>query len=286
VGKDPEEVPDADPKFEKVKELQEQWQVKPGQIWQVGEGRLMCGSAMEEAQVDQLLDGELIDLIVTSPPYNQKLNKMKADDKQIGSKNFIHKMSVAYFDALPEEEYQAQQIQLCNMLLKKCKPLASFFYNHKIRYRDRVILSPMEWLKSIQWNIRQEIIWSRKCATTISDGMFMLTDERIYWLSQKDFYFDNQPEIKSWSTVWEIAPRPECDYASAPYPNELPKRCILACSKPGELVFDPYMGSGTTLIVADGLKRKCYGMEINPAYCAVILDRFAEATGKKPYLIE
>ena len=97
-----------------------------------------------------------IDMGVTSPPYNKQENK----------KGWLVK-NVKYdtaCDSLPENVYQAQQIQILNELYRTIKPGGSFFYNHKIRWERGELLHPMSWLSQIDWTIRQEIIWDRNLA--------------------------------------------------------------------------------------------------------------------------
>ena len=72
---------------------------------------------------------------------------------------------------------------------------------------------------------------------------------------------------------------------SAAFPVGLPSFFIKAFTDESDTVFDPFIGSGSTLIAAEQLGRKCYGMEISPAYCAVVLQRFKDATGKVPTLV-
>jgi DNA modification methylase len=101
-----------------------------------------------------------------------------------------------------------------------------------------------------------------------------------------DFYFDDSTEHKTWSSVWQInshKDREESMHGCA-FPMELASRPIRACSKIGDVILEPYCGSGTTLIAAEQLGRKCYGMEISPVYCDVIVARWEKFTGLKAVL--
>ncbi|HIO66051.1 MAG TPA: site-specific DNA-methyltransferase, partial [Planctomycetes bacterium] len=83
------------------------------------------------------------------------------------------------------------------------------------------------------------------------------------------------------TTVWEY-PKPQTSKEHPTMkPTPLTERCIKNSSKRGWLVYDPFLGSGTTLIAADNLGRKCYGMEIDPGYCDVIVERWENLTGGK-----
>lgn len=260
--------------------------VSTDDVWVLGDHRLVCGSSVELGTLGLLMGPEKARLVVTSPPYNQKLDSFKPSGMQKEAPNWINRMASSYSDSLPEPEYQDEQVQVLNNLATIMTDDGSVFYNHKIRYREKRVLTPYEWLTraDVPFAIRQEIIWQRKVSITLNARMFMPCDERIYWLTKGEkFLFNDTPEIKAFSSVWHIHPRVEKS-VSAPFPLELPSRCIQACSARGDIVVDPYGGSGTTLMACEELGRRGYLSEINPAYCDVIIARWEEATGRTAYL--
>lgn len=176
------ETKDAEAQIDKAEELNKTWQVKAGDLWQIGEHRLLCGDSTKREDVERLMNGEKAILCVTSPPYNQKLETFKPSGMQKESPNFVNRMANSYFDSMPEDEYQSQQIGLLNLLAEFLTDNGSIFYNHKIRYREKKILSPHEWLSVCNLDIRQEIIWNRSSSITMNARMFFPVDERIYWL--------------------------------------------------------------------------------------------------------
>ena len=98
----------------------------------------------------------VVDCGVTSPPYNkQEKNKGWLVNKVVYSK---------YKDALPEDEYQGNQVDVLNELYRAIKPGGSFFYNHKIRWVEGEMFHPMDWLRRTKWVVRQEIVWDRTIA--------------------------------------------------------------------------------------------------------------------------
>lgn len=273
---DPEPEPPRDPVTE------------PGDGWVLGEHRLVCGSASEAADVFTLMNGDLANLIVTSPPYNQQLDSFKPSGMQKENPAWVERMGSAYSDSLPEEEYQDDQVHVFNLLWEATADDGALFYNHKHRYREKQVVSPLQWLtrEDFQWRWRQEIIWDRGGSITLNARMFMPSDERIYWMTKSDrFVFNDTTEVKSYSTIWQIAARVEIR-VSAPFPIELPLRCIQAASNRGDIVVDPYGGSGTTLMACEQLGRKARLIELNPAYCDVIVQRWEKATGRKAERIE
>lgn len=257
---------------------------KPGDLWLLGEHRLLCGDSTKAGDIERLMGGDRWRLCVTSPPYNQKLDSFKASGMHTETKWVKNVQSGSYFDSKPEEEYQDEQVAAMKTWASFAAADASVFYNHKNRYRDKEVVSPWRWLSETGLKVRQEIIWKREGSVTQNARMFMPCDERIFWLRcGDDFFFDDSTEHKTWSSVWQInshKDREESMHGCA-FPMELAARPIRACSERGDSVFEPYCGSGTTLIAAEQLGRRCYGMEISPQYCDVIVARWEKLTGKK-----
>ena len=271
------ETTDAEPQMDRAAELNKKWQVQAGDLWRIGEHRLLCGDSTKREDVERVMGGEKARLVVTSPPYNQKLDSFKPSGMQKESPAFVNRMASAYSDSKPESEYQSEQVAMLELMAKHLAQDGSIFYNHKIRYRDKEVLSPMQWLSKLPFQVRQEIVWDRGSSITLNARMFIPADERIYWLRIGDeFVFNDEVEIKSWSSVWRIGVSND-EIVSAPFATEIPTRCIRAASAIGDAVIEPYCGSGTTMVACENLHRKCRGIEISPDYCAVILERMATA---------
>lgn len=250
-----------------------------GDLWLLGNHRLLCGDATSADDVARLMDGAKARLIITSPPYNQGIDSFRPSGMHREG-HWVEKVErLAYFDSMPEEEYQNGQCELLRVLHGVADDGGSLFYNHKNRYRDKRVVSPLEWLPG-PFVLRQEIIWSRPGSVTQNARMFLPSDERIYWMYKgDDFRFDDSTEIKTWSSVWDIGLEPNRTHAVA-FPVELPTRCIRACSIAADLVLDPYGGSGTTMIACERLARQSRLMEIDPKYCDVIVNRWQEFAGQ------
>lgn len=254
---------------------------KPGDVWLCGEHRVMCGDATTNLLA--LMQDDRACLVVTSPPYNQGIDKFTPSGMHKEA-DWVAKVGrLAYSDSMPEPDYQSSQRAILATVYDVVADGASFFYNHKNRYRGKQVISPFEWLPG-PFKLRQEIIWRRPGSVTQNARMFLPCDERVYWLYKgDDFSFSDTIEIKSWSSVWDISPQTNKEHAVA-FPVELPTRCIQACSDPDGIVLDPYGGSGTTLIACEQTGRRAYLMEIDPHYCDVIARRFQEFTGTLPIL--
>ncbi|MBU2530465.1 MAG: site-specific DNA-methyltransferase [Elusimicrobia bacterium] len=216
----------------------------------------------EVLKILKSLPNDIIDMGVTSPPYNKQENK----------KGWLVK-NVEYSDVadkLPEEKYQASQVDVLNEVYRTTKAGGSFMYNHKIRWEQGKMIHPMDWLRKTKWHIRQEIIWNRAIAANIRGWRFWQTEERIYWLYKPKGCNLIGKELKSkhalLTSIWRINPERNNPHP-APFPLELPLRAIYSIldDKKG-LVLDPYCGSGTTLVAAKLLNHNFIGIDISKEY--------------------
>jgi modification methylase len=218
------------------------------------------------------LPNNFVDLTVTSPPYNKT---KKAGGSKTSIMNRIKYDCID--DDMPEDKYQLQQIQIMNELFRITKDAGSLFYNHKVRHLRGNVTHPMEWVTKSNWHLRQEIIWDRNAPVQVSGYIFYPIDERIYWLYKPvnnnvigNKMLSKHARVKS---VWRFAPERNNSHP-APYPLELPLRCILAMldTKDG-LVFDPYMGSGSTAVAAKLLGKNYMGIDISSNYIKMANER-------------
>ncbi|MEM4097757.1 MAG: site-specific DNA-methyltransferase [Candidatus Micrarchaeaceae archaeon] len=218
------------------------------------------------------LPDESIDLVVTSPPYNKHSN-----NRHIGKTDTWQNAKIdygVYVDDMPEADYQEWQKKVIRELLRVLKKDGSIFYNHKPRIVNHRIIFPNEWLS--EFNIRQMIIWNRKSSPNIEPIRFIPSTEYIYWITKEAKTPKFNPEAMKYTEVWNITPLPNPDHP-APFPEELPRRCILATTNEGDTVLDPFMGSGTTGVACVQLNRNFIGYEINPEYVKIAEKRINEA---------
>ncbi len=209
-----------------------------------------------------------IDLVVTSPPYNLKNssgNGMKDGRGGKWSNAALIKGYATYDDNMPYDAYCQWQKACLSEMMRLLKDDGAIFYNHKWRVQNGLIQDRREIVADFP--VRQIIIWRRKGGINFNAGYFLPTYEVIYLIAKKDFKL--APKANSYGDVWEFK-QEQNNTHPAPFPVALIDRII--SSTTGRIVLDPFMGSGTTAVVAQGLGRDFIGIELSEEYC-----RMAEA---------
>jgi len=244
------------------------------------QNKIFCGDALT---ILKSLPDKIVDLGVTSPPYNKGEDKkgwLVANVKYKGAS-----------DKLPEDLYQKNQVAVLNEVFRITKPGGSFFYNHKIRWERGKLLHPMDWLRKTKWVIRQEIIWDRMIAANIRGWRFWQVEERIYWLYKpKDNHYigkELKPRHALLTSIWRFPPERENPHP-APFPLALPVRCIFSVidEEKKKLIIDPYCGSGTTLIAAKILGHNFIGIDISKEYVKFSEKRLKNYKAEEKYVNE
>lgn len=232
--------------------------------------KILMGDTLE---VLKTLYDESVDMGVTSPPYNKQENK----------KGWLVK-NVKYdviSDKKDEKTYQQNQIEVLNELYRVIKPGGSFFYNHKTRWENGIMMHPITWLNQTNWLIRQEIIWDRAIAANIRGWRFWQVDERIYWLYKPKDKNNIGKELLSkhalMTSIWRFSPEQKNPHP-APFPLALPLRCIYSILDENEgIIIDPYAGSGTTCVASKLLNKNYIGIEMSEDYIHMAEDRIKNA---------
>ena len=197
---------------------------------------------------------ETIDLTITSPPYNLGVKHHTG--------NNVFEAYDEYIDDMPEEEYQQQQIKVLNEIYRATKQGGSLMYNHKNRIKNGKQITPYEWLLKSEWTLKQEVVWFNGSQNFDKCRFYPMT-ERIYWLSKgTNTNFTNA--INQHDLIKDTAEGTDKEHKRA-FPVKLAQRFII-CFPDAELIFDPYMGSGTTAIAAIRENRKYLGAELSKKY--------------------
>lgn len=230
--------------------------------------RVICSNCLKA--MGEMPD-ESVNLIITSPPYNKGSADRKCSKSDSWSKANID--YGIFKDNLPEEEYQKWQKDIIKECLRVLRKEGSIFYNHKPRIVNHKVIFPHEWL--LDFNIRQMIIWDRKNTPVLEPIRFMPTVEYIFWITKERKTPKFNPKAFQFKEVWRISPDSGNEHP-APFPLEIPKRCIIACSDEGDMVLDPFLGSGTSAVASKELGRNFIGIELNPTYCKIAEDRLRQ----------
>ena len=237
---------------------------KKGDIWLLGEHRVMCGDSVVIDDVNKLMNGQKADMCFTDPPYNvdyQGSNglKIKNDKKEDGQfYQFLYDAFISYSTALKE----GGAIYVAHADLEGI--------NFRTAFKDA------------GYQLRSTIIWNKN-ALVMGRGDYHWKHEPILygWKSgaSHGWYGD-----RSQTTVWDMNKPARNDVHPTMKPVELVEKAISNSTKTGDLVVDLFMGSGTTLIASEKNDRKCYGMELDERYCDVIIKRWQEYIGQDAVL--
>ncbi len=223
--------------------------------------KIICGDSLT---VMREMPDECLDLVVTSPPYNLKNstgNGMKActtSGKWAGAalqNGYSH-----YNDNMPHKEYAQWQYNCLKEMFRLIKDDGAIFYNHKWRVQKGLIQDRSDIIRDLP--VRQIIIWRRKGGINFNPGYFLPTYEVIYLIPKPNFKLS--PKANKHGDVWEFTQEMKNEHP-APFPVALIDRIIFSTN--ARTILDPFMGSGTTAVVAMGLKRNYIGIELSPDYC-------------------
>lgn len=209
------------------------------------------------------LPDESIDLVVTSPPYNLKNstgNGMKDGRGGKWANAALIEGYENYDDCMPNDDYAKWQHEVLMECLRVIKDDGAIFYNHKWRVQAGLIQDRRDIVYDVP--LRQIIIWQRKGGINFNAGYFLPTYEVIYLIAKKNFKL--APHANRYGDVWDITQELRNDHP-APFPVELIDRII--SSTTAQIILDPFMGSGTTAVVAAGLGRDFIGIEKSAKYC-------------------
>jgi DNA modification methylase len=241
---------------------------KLGDIYILGNHRLMCGDSTSIDDVEKLMDGQLADLVFTDPPYGVNYDGGHATEKR-RTKLENDDKTLMYSGALP----------VAFMVSKDGAALYLWF-------ADRFAKDVLEALEDCNYQIRNWIIWNKNLAQFGAIGaQYKPKHEPCIYAFKKGkspFWAGVNNEV----TVWDVKRHSKNEFHPTQKPVELPVRALENSSKSGDIVLDLFGGSGSTLIAAEKVGRCARLMELDPKYCDVIVKRWEDFTGKKAELVE
>lgn len=246
---------------------------KPGDIWLLGEHRLICGDSTDREVIEKLFGGEEADLCVTDPPYNVDLGNGGSQDEARKRHRRVDG-KIIMNDNMGDAEFLDFLTRAFSILNDHLKSGCSFYVFHA----DNEGLNFRLALKRAGLQLRQTLIW-KKSAFTLGRQDYQWIHEPILY-GWKDGSAHRWYSNRAQATVLEFD-RPS---KSREHPTMKPIALIAYIvgnsSERGDIVFDGFGGSGSTLIACEQLGRKCYTVELDPRYADVIIKRWEQFTGR------
>ena len=294
------EIPEPEETLEVVEDeppapnLEEEPTTKPGDIFQLGRHRLICGDSTDPETIKKLLDGEKTDLLITDPPYNvayegKTKDRLKIQNDRFGSADKFR-------------EFLRDAFTAANTGLKQ----GGAFY---IWYASSEGYNFIGAANDIGWTIREQLIWIKNVLVLGRQDYHWQHEPCLYgWKDGASHYFiDDRTQTTIWEAedfnpekmkkeellalVKEMTKQPSTiiredkPSRSAEHPTMKPvkliARLVRNSSRTGERVLDIFGGSGSTMIACEQLNRECYMVELDPHYCDVIIKRWETFTGQE-----
>jgi site-specific DNA-methyltransferase (adenine-specific) len=251
-----------------VPDVPEEPKTKLGDIYILGNHRLMCGDSTSIDSVEKLMNGQLADQLVTDPPYNIAYEGGSKKREQI--KN----------DEMADEEFR-QFLKDVYIAANAVMKAGAVFY---IWHADTEGYNFRGAARDMGWKVRQTLIWNK------DNSAFGRSD--YHWKHEPCLYGWKEGAAHLWAadrkqtTVIECKRPSKSDLHPTMKPVELMEYQILNNTKGSDIVLDLFGGSGSTMIAAEKIGRKSCLMELDPKYCDVIVRRWEDFTGKKAVLSE
>lgn len=278
--KDAEPV-DAEPQVNRADELQKQWGTELGQLWILGKHKLLIGDCTVRENVERLMDVERASMCFTSPPYNAGISAKLRGNTSIDDNLYQDE----YDDKQTQDDYQKllddfteRALLVCEYVFVNLQVLAGnkqafikYWHGHLDSFCDVAI-----------WRKRQaQPAAAKRVMDSIFEFIIIFGGNGSRAVGTRDFrgmvrnVFEGDAQHNNENS----------DIHAATMPMYLPEYFIKTFTNENELIYEPFCGTGTTIIAAHNLSRRCYAMEISPSYGAVILQRFLDATGITPVLV-
>lgn len=289
---DPEDDFDAESAYEAVTVPVARY----GDVYQLGEHRLVCGDATKSEDLHLLMEGAKADLVWTDPPYN-----VNYAGKGKNTSNTIKN------DHMSEDSFRSFLIAVFASYAANMKTSAPLY----CCYASRTHREFEDAINANGFTVRNQIIWVKKVAS-MGWGDYRWKHEPILYCTREGYaanYYGDRSQYTEWtdeptdaellkmikrqikeeelggSTVWRMHRESGYDHPTQK-PVKLCQIPIKNSSKRGDLVLDLFGGSGSTLIAAEKMGRKCYTMELDPKYVDVIVKRYEELTETKAVLLK
>ena len=280
---------DAEPQIDRAEELRQKWGVEPGQLWRMAsrtpgqEHRLICGDCTEAAVVERAMGGEKAAQTLTSPPYNVAANSSleNKDKYSLSRRKYVATVNDArdgddylallqsFYDiAIANSQYVFINIQSVS---GNKTEIVDFIHQNKSQYADVLV-----WDKgNAQPAMAHNVVNSR------FEFVYVFSDKGTRAIGTKDF----RGTVDNLIAIGSNQDKENSDIHKATFPVQFASFLIGRFTNESELVYEPFSGSGTTIIAAENLSRQCRACEISAPYVSVALQRYLDAFGIRAELI-
>lgn len=246
-----------------VPEVPVEANAKRGEVYRLGEHRLMCGDATSTKDLGILMGDSLADMVFTDPPYGVSYVGKTKDALTIKNDALDEGNLSAFWGTAYENMRNFLKNGGSVYAAVPPGPLNAVFAERMHHYGD----------------LRQSLVWVKD----------------VFVMGRSDYHYRHEPILYGWKeggkhrffggrdkdTIWEVSRPKRSEEHPTMKPVELVARAINNSSEAGDLVMDTFAGSGSTLIACEQLGRRCYALEIDPRYVDVIIARWEKLTGKK-----
>ena len=253
---------------DKAAELQEQWQVERGDLWMIGGHRLLCGDSTDADDVARVMAGERAQFVLTDPPYGVRFGKQQQGAYYNGKKGHRRK-------AMAGDEVAIDAIGIIESAINNIDGDCLFIWHSPLYSGDMKTI-----LERFGWTAFCIIAWVKNIPSFAAINARYKPRYELATVAKRDtipWYGPNNE-----TTAWEIDKPSVNEYHPTQKPVELFARAISNHTQAGHIVLDPFGGSGTTMVACEQLKRTCRMIEIEPKYCAVVLQRMSDL-GLEPH---
>ena len=265
---DPDDVPDPIEDHETY--------VERGQVYALGDHRLMCGDATSAEDVSRLMGGAVAEMVWTDPPYGVGIGDKNAQLNAIGEGPSNRVTRNLTNDTLAEGDLSVMLKSSFDNALEVCAAGAAWY-----------VASPAGPLMTVFGSALKDMgIWRQTIQWVKNNATFAPMGVDYHWRAEPIFYgwVPNAAHRyrggRTQTTGWEIDRPSKSPEHPTMKPVELVLRAIENSSDRGHVVFDPFIGSGTTIIAAEQSNRSGYGMEIDPQYAQLVINRWEDFTGR------
>lgn len=262
------------------KEAQIEKKCSKGDIWRLGEHRLMCGDSTDEAAIKRLMDGDKADMVFTDPPYGVSIGDKNAALNSVQKAGRCCKNIEN--DTLSADELYPILVKAMTNARLSCKEDACYFVTSP---QGGELGLMMMMMKDAGLPVRHMLVWEKNSAT--------------FSLGRLDYDYQHEPIFYTWTkkhhnyrkgqyrtTIWKYDKPRKCDLHPTMKPVELVANYLNDATKAGDIALDVFGGSGTTMIACEQLGRRARLIELDPHYCDVIIARWEKFTGMKAEKIE